>query len=50
MVGEFDLAIDQIEFLLSRPAPLSIPLLRLDPDWAPLREHPRFKKLLGTTE
>ena len=50
MAGEFDLAIDQIEFLLSRPAPLSIPLLRLDPDWAPLREHPRFKKLLGTTE
>jgi len=50
MVGEFDLAIDQIEFLLSRPAPLSIPLLRLDPDWAPPREHPRFKKLLGTTE
>jgi serine/threonine-protein kinase len=50
MVGEFDLAIDQIEFLLSIPGGLSIPLLRLDPVWAPLREHPRFKKLLGTTE
>jgi tetratricopeptide (TPR) repeat protein len=50
MVGEFDLAMDQIEFLLSRPGLLSIPLLRLDPDWAPLREHPRFKKLLETTE
>jgi hypothetical protein len=50
MVGEFDLAIDQIEFLLSIPGPLSIPLLRLDPAWAPLREHPRFKELLGTTE
>jgi serine/threonine-protein kinase len=46
MVGEFDLAIDQIEFLLSIPGELSIPLLRLDPVWAPLREHPRFKKLL----
>jgi tetratricopeptide (TPR) repeat protein len=46
MVGEFDLAIDQIEFLLSIPGKLSIPLLRLDPVWAPLREHPRFRKLL----
>jgi tetratricopeptide (TPR) repeat protein len=46
MVGEFDLAIDQIEFLLSIPGGLSIPLLRLEPVWAPLREHPRFKKLL----
>jgi serine/threonine protein kinase/Tfp pilus assembly protein PilF len=46
MVGEFDLAIDQIEFLLSIPGGLSVPLLRLDPVWAPLREHQRFKKLL----
>jgi serine/threonine-protein kinase len=46
MVGEFDLAVDQIEFLLSIPGGLSIPLLRLDPVWAPLREHPRFKKLV----
>jgi tetratricopeptide (TPR) repeat protein len=46
MVGEFDLAIDQIEFLLSIPGGLSIPLLRLEPVWAPLRDHPRFKKLL----
>jgi len=50
MVGEFDLAIDQIESLLSIPGGLSIPLLRLDPDWAPLREHPRFKKLLEAKE
>jgi serine/threonine protein kinase/tetratricopeptide (TPR) repeat protein len=50
MVGDFDLAIDQIEYLLSIPGDLSKPLLRLDPAWAPLREHPRFKKLLGTTK
>jgi tetratricopeptide (TPR) repeat protein len=50
MVGEFDLAIDQIEFLLSIPGGLSIPLLRLEPVWAPLREHPRFKKLLEARE
>jgi serine/threonine protein kinase/Tfp pilus assembly protein PilF len=46
MVGEFDLAIEQIEYLLSIPGPLSIPSLRLDPAWVPLRDHPRFKKLL----
>ncbi len=46
MVGEFDAAIDQLEFLLSRPGQLSIPLLRLDPAWAPLRDRPHFKKLI----
>ena len=46
MVGEYDAAIDQLEFLLSRPGEMSIPLLRLDPAWAPLRDHRRFKKLL----
>jgi serine/threonine protein kinase/Flp pilus assembly protein TadD len=46
MVGEFDSAIDQLEFLLSIPGGLSVPLLRLEPVWAPLREHPRFKKLV----
>jgi len=46
MVGEFDLAIDQIESLLSIPGPLSIPSLRLDPACKPLHDHPRFKKLL----
>jgi len=46
MVGEFEAAIDQIEFLLSIPSLLSIPLLRIDPAWNPLRDHPRFKKLI----
>jgi tetratricopeptide (TPR) repeat protein len=46
MVGEYDLAIEQLKYLLSIPGELSIPLLRLDPVWAPLRDHPRFKKLL----
>ncbi|MFB0555280.1 MAG: tetratricopeptide repeat protein, partial [Phycisphaerae bacterium] len=48
MVGEFDAAIDQLEYLLSIPGPLSIPLLRLDPAWDPLRDHPRFKKLVAS--
>jgi len=50
MVGQFDAAIDQLEFLLSIPSALSIPLLRLDPVWNPLRDHRRFKKLLEAGE
>jgi serine/threonine-protein kinase len=46
MVGEFDAAIDQLEYLLSIPSRLSIPLLKIDPAWDPLRGHPRFKKLI----
>ncbi len=45
-VGDFDAAIDQIEYMLSFPGGLSIPLLQLDPAWDPLRNHPRFKKLI----
>jgi len=46
MVGEFDMAVEKLEFLLSVPGELSIPLIRLDPTWDPLRDHPRFIKLL----
>ncbi len=48
MVGEHDAAIDQLEFLLSVPGEMSVPLIQLDPTWAPLRDHPRFKKLVET--
>ena len=46
MIGEYDKAVDQIEYLLSIPGEMSIPLLRIDPRWAPLKEHPRFQKLI----
>jgi TolB-like protein/class 3 adenylate cyclase/Flp pilus assembly protein TadD len=45
IVGEEDLAIDQLELLLSIPGRLSVPWIRLDTTWDALREHPRFKKL-----
>ena len=45
-VGEYDVAIDHIETLLSIPSDLSVNLLRLHPKWDPLREHPRFSALL----
>ncbi len=41
-----EMAINQIESLLSIPSELSIDLLRLDPAWALLRDYPRFKRLL----
>ena len=47
LLGEQDAAIDQLEVLLSIPSELSVPLLKLDPQWDPLREHPRFKALLA---
>ena len=48
MVGDYDSAIDQLAYLLSIPSEdISIPYLRIDPTWAPLRNHPRFQKLLA---
>ncbi len=46
MVDEYDAAFDQIEQLLSIPSFFSVPLLKLDPHWDPLRTHPRYKKVL----
>ena len=50
MVGKFDLAMDQIEYLLSIPGDLTKHSLRLHPAWAPLRDYPRFKKLLESSK
>jgi hypothetical protein len=46
MVGEHEAAIDQIEYLLSIPAPISAALLRVDPFWDPLRSYARFQALV----
>jgi eukaryotic-like serine/threonine-protein kinase len=43
MTGEYDAAMDQLEHLLSIPCEVSVPLLRIDPRWAPLRGNPRFQ-------
>ncbi len=50
MVGDYDAAIDRLEYLLSIPGDLSISLLRIDPTWDPLRSHPRFQALLEKYE
>ena len=46
-VGEHDKAIDELELLSIIPSTISRHLLRLDPKWDPLREHPRFIKLIA---
>ena len=47
MVGEYEAAIDKLAYLLSIPGDLSVPLLRIDPTYDPLREYPRFKGLVA---
>ena len=44
--GAVDKAINLIEKLLSIPCDFSVGLLRLDPAWDPLRDHPRFQEIL----
>jgi tetratricopeptide (TPR) repeat protein len=46
LIGDYETAIDLLERLLQVPSLISANLLELDPTWAPLRSHPRFKELL----
>jgi hypothetical protein len=49
MVGEYDLALEQIHYLLSFPSRLSVKLLLLDPAWKPLWNLDAFKKIIKST-
>ena len=46
LLGDYDRALDQLEQLLSIPSGMNLNLIRLDPDYQPLREHPRFQGLV----
>lgn len=45
--GEADEALDEIEPILAAHGFLTVHVLRLDPLWDPIREHPRFKALVA---
>jgi eukaryotic-like serine/threonine-protein kinase len=47
LVGEPDKAIDKLEPLLKHPYFVSPGWLRIDPNFDPLRKHPRFQKLIA---
>jgi tetratricopeptide (TPR) repeat protein len=49
IVGEPELAMDQLEPLLKMPHYLSSGWLRVDPTWARLKDNARFKKLTAGT-
>lgn len=50
LLGQADAALDQLEPLLQIPFYLSPGWLRIDPTFAPLRAHPRFRQLTARGE
>ncbi|MCK4549463.1 MAG: protein kinase [Candidatus Krumholzibacteria bacterium] len=50
IAGEYDLALDQVERLMSIPSWLSPAWLRTDPRFNRLREHPRFREIIEAGE
>ena len=47
LVGEFDAAMDQLAILLGMPSFMSVPLLRVWPEYKSLANVPRFQSLLA---
>ncbi len=46
MIGDYDAAIDRLEERWTVNIEVTVSLLRFDPLWDPLRDHPRFQRLL----
>ncbi len=47
LIGEYDKALECIECLLEIPSWFSIHLLRIDPRWDSLRDHPRYQAIMN---
>lgn len=45
-LSEYEQALDMLEDMMSRPPAISANLLRVQPEWDAIREHPRFQALL----
>jgi len=50
MVGDYDAALDELDYLLTIPSPYSTNWLRLAHTFDPLRDHPGFQALLEKYE
>jgi non-specific serine/threonine protein kinase len=50
MVGEYDLAIQKLDYLLSIPGELSVPYIKIDPVWKDLLKLPRMKEVITKYE
>ena len=46
VLGESDLALDQLDRLLTIPSWVSVSWIELNPLWDPLRGHPRYAEIL----
>jgi hypothetical protein len=44
--GEFDEAFRLLDHLLAVPSNITVPMVKLDPAWDPLRQDPRFQALI----
>jgi hypothetical protein len=50
ILGDADLALENLEMALSVPSTLTRADLLLDPIFRPLRDHPRFQELVATVQ
>jgi hypothetical protein len=48
LLGEYDSALEQLEYLLSIPSLNSVHLTRIDPRWDAVRDRPRYKALTAS--
>ena len=50
MVGEYDEAMEKLERIFNLHGHLTAEILKLDPFWDPVRDHPKFKAIISNPE